>query len=436
MTNVALVVLDTLRKDAFDRHFDWLPGRRFDRAFATANWTVPVHASLFTGRYPSEVGVHAKRMHFDTQEPSLAERLREAGYTTRAFSANTNVTGHFGFDRGFDEFSTPDQFDHLSDDRLFDWRAFNQTTTATGVRKYLRGLFECVQSDAQTIPSLVSGVKVVTGGNGVEYGGCRELRSELGSMDIGSDEFLFCNLMETHEPYRAPSAYRRVDVPPLTESVGDIQFGSVTVAHVRRAYDDCARYLADAYRSVFDVLAGEFDVVITLSDHGEMLGERGALGHEHGLHRPLVHVPLVISGDGLEGTVQETVSLLDVHETVLDLAGETSEARGRSLVGTVEGRDCLTEYNGLTTWSERKLVENGKEELVPTYDEPRHGFAADPDGYGYETIDGFVETGSGGPRHPESRLSELIADLAVRDVDPDQTVPDEVADRLRDLGYA
>lgn len=55
--NIALIVLDTLRKDSFDEHFDWLPGRRFENAWAPSHWTVPVHASLFTGHYPSEVGV-------------------------------------------------------------------------------------------------------------------------------------------------------------------------------------------------------------------------------------------------------------------------------------------------------------------------------------------------------------------------------------------
>jgi len=140
MTNIALVVLDTLRKDAFDRHFEWLPGRRFECAYTTANWTVPAHASLFTGRYASEVGIHAKNMYCNCSEPTLAEQLREADYTTRAFSANTNITGHFGFDRGFTDFRTPEQFEHMTDDDLFDWREFSRMTDSTGARKYFEAV--------------------------------------------------------------------------------------------------------------------------------------------------------------------------------------------------------------------------------------------------------------------------------------------------------
>lgn len=99
MTNVALIVLDTLRKDRFDRYFDWLPGVRFERAYSTANWTVPAHASLFTGLHPSETGVHAKNVYLDVPEPVLAERLANVDYTTRAISANVHATGHFDFER-------------------------------------------------------------------------------------------------------------------------------------------------------------------------------------------------------------------------------------------------------------------------------------------------------------------------------------------------
>jgi arylsulfatase A-like enzyme len=92
MTRVALIVLDTLRKDAFDQYLSWLPGRRFEQAWSTAKWTMPAHASLFTGKYPSEVGVNAKSEGLDCSEPVLAEVLSDVGYTTHAFSANLMVS--------------------------------------------------------------------------------------------------------------------------------------------------------------------------------------------------------------------------------------------------------------------------------------------------------------------------------------------------------
>jgi arylsulfatase A-like enzyme len=439
MTNIALVVLDTLRKDAFDRHFDWLPGQRFERAYSTANWTVPSHASLFTGKYASEVGIHAKNMYCDCPDPVLAEQLQSAEYTTRAFSANTNITGHFDFDRGFSDLKSPKRFEHLNNEKLFDWRTFNRGTTETGIRKYLKAVYECGISDSATIPSLIAGVRAVRdSGTGVEYGGLIEARDTISEMDLGEQEFLFVNVMEAHEPYQVPSEYRTVEEPSMTNSIGDLTVGSVNAKQTKQAYEDCVNYLSDEYEHFFETLQRDFDYIITLSDHGEMLGENEAWGHEYGIYPELTHVPLCISGDGFEGTCTETVSLLDVHETVLDLAGiaTESESRGQSLVTDIEGRDRLTEYLGLTSWSEKKIADHWDKREVERYDEELRGYAAVDEYYGYETIDGFEETGSTQVDSPSEQLASIVSELNVRNVEQDNEIPDEIKEQLEDLGYA
>ena len=80
--SVAIVVLDTLRKDTFDRYFEWVEGTVFDNAYSTSHWTVPAHASLITGKYGSEVGVHGKSRMFDYPGDTIVEKLQESGYTT------------------------------------------------------------------------------------------------------------------------------------------------------------------------------------------------------------------------------------------------------------------------------------------------------------------------------------------------------------------
>jgi arylsulfatase A-like enzyme len=442
MTSIALVVLDTLRKDAFDRHFDWLPGMRFENAYSTANWTVPSHASFFTGQYASEVGVHAKNMTLDCDALTLAEQLRAAGYTTRAFSANTNVTGYFDFDRGFDDFRAPKQVKHLNDDSVFDFRRFARSPDTTRAEHHLKLLYEIVTGDWATRPSLAAWarnviVRRVTGKhNGVKYGGLIEAQRKLADIEFGKREFLFLNLMETHEPYRVPSDYRTVAEPDMAESVGEINFGGENTEQTKQAYEDCARYLSDSYREVFEELREDFEYVITLSDHGELLGEHDAWGHEYGVYPALTHVPLTISGDGLDGERTETVSLLDVHATVLDAAGVDGDSRGRTLLGDVEGREYLTEYHGLTSWSENNLAENGYGDRIERYDRERRGYASPDNYYGYQTPDGFEEVGTDERDDPERRLEELVADLDVREVETDNEVPEEIKDQLEHLGYA
>lgn len=433
MTSIALVVLDTLRKDAFDRHFDWLPGLRFENAYATANWTVPSHASFFTGQYASEVGVHAKNMSLDCEEPTLAEQLRAAGFTTRAFSANTNVTGYFDFDRGFEDFRAPKQIEYLNDDSVFDFREFS--TDAIGIKHHLELLSNIVTGDSATIPSMTALIRKVRGeNNGVEYGGLIEARRELADIEFGEREFLFLNVIETHEPYRVPSEYQTVEEPDLTDSVGDIDFGSANTEQTKQAYEDCARYLSDVYRDVFEELRETFEYVITISDHGELLGEHDAWGHEYGVYPSLTHVPLVISGDGLDDERTEPVSLLDVHQTVLDIAEIEGDSQGETFLGEVEGRESLTEYLGLTMWSKDKLTENGYDDRIERYDRTLRGYVSTEDAYGYETLDGVVTTGE--IDNSEQRLRRLVDDLDIREVETDNEIPAEIEQQLEDLGYA
>jgi arylsulfatase len=438
MDNIAIVVLDTLRKDTFDEQFDWLPGRRYERAYSTSNWTVPAHASLFTGRYASEVAVHAKDIYLDCDRSVLAERLSAAGYTTRAFSANTNISGHFAFDRGFDHFLSPAEQRHLNDENLFDWRAFSRDSSRTGVGRYLDAVRQCVTADCRTLPSLLAGLRMKLRDEENAYRGTAEATERFGEVSFGDDEFLFANVMEVHEPYRAPASYRTVEEPDLTNAVGDLSFGTVDEERTRTAYEDCARYLSDAYRDLFDLLTDHFDYVITLSDHGELLGEHDGWGHEHGLYPELTHVPLVVSGDGLDGSCTAPVSLLDVHRTVLELAGvDAEDSRGRSLLGDVEERDSLTEYHGLTPWSERRLKENGYTDELAAYDADRRGCLT-ASGYGYETIDDVVTVGDVSTDEIRERIDALADDLVVEEAvgGTDGDVPDEVQSRLEDLGYA
>lgn len=136
MSSVALVVLDTLRKDAFDEYFGWLPGTRFENAYSTSGWTVPAHGSLFTGRYPSESGVYAKFETLSPSDPVLAESLSRAGYTTRGFSANANISDAFNFTRGFDEFHHSWRGERRHEG-VVDWGEFVSRTADMGPEKYV-----------------------------------------------------------------------------------------------------------------------------------------------------------------------------------------------------------------------------------------------------------------------------------------------------------
>ena len=117
---VVLITLDTLRYDALLATGEvegsaqmpltsaWLEkGAVFTRFYSASSSTQPTHASIFTGRHPWEHGVHANAVRFETDEPSIVEILRDAGFSTGAVVASFPVGSVVRFDRGFDTFVEP-----------------------------------------------------------------------------------------------------------------------------------------------------------------------------------------------------------------------------------------------------------------------------------------------------------------------------------------
>ncbi len=129
--NVLVIVIDTLRADHLSSYgygrptspqFDQLAknGVLFQNAVAPSSWTLPSHASLLTGRYPSEHGLKNVQPWLGWGQKNLngfatlGEALQRSGYRTGAFSANRIFfTGNVGLGRGFIHFE--DYFDSLSD---------------------------------------------------------------------------------------------------------------------------------------------------------------------------------------------------------------------------------------------------------------------------------------------------------------------------------
>lgn len=444
MTNIAIVVLDTLRKDHFDKYFDWLPGRRFERTYSTGNWTVPAHASLFTGSYASEVSVHAKNLNFDCESSSIAEHFSRKGYQTRAISANPNISPWFNFDRGFEEFyslTTPSFLNDYESGDVFDWVDFSHNSSRTGLLKYVEGIYRCLRSDSRLIPSIRFGIHRVRNSNsGVEYGGGIETLNLLNKISFGNNEFLFLNLMESHEPYETPSKYRE-DSPQLTHSVGDLKFnGGIPAQEVREAYDACAQYTSDIYQKIFDRLQDDFNYIITLSDHGELLGEGDAWAHEHGVRPELTHIPLCITHEDLTGEYTGTTSLLDVHQTIASLASLDVDSRGRNLLdsdNSTPSAEYLSEYHGLTPWSENRVRKYFDESILQEYDGKRFAYVGEE--YAYETNSG-IHFERAEPNLEldtiRNRIKQLKQNRNIRSAENSTDIPDEIAEQLSNLGYA
>ena len=203
MTRIALVVLDTLRKDTFEEYFDWLPGRYYTDAVSTSHWTIAAHASMVTGQYPGELGVNMKdteRGGFDG--PVLAERLQRSGFRTRALTANHYLAYSDGWDRGFDEFYTPW---HLQNKRAFETADLMSDVTngaePSGLADTLRLIYASEESTWRSLRLLIRmSLPGVT--HEMPDDGAQNVLNwvESNASSLREDEFLYVNLMEAHTP--------------------------------------------------------------------------------------------------------------------------------------------------------------------------------------------------------------------------------------------
>ncbi len=332
--NIVIVVLDTVRADrtglggersltpALDALGD--EGAAFTRVWANGPWTVPSHASMFSGLLPSSHRCTSRRFAFLPGSPTFAELLSDRGYETVAFFSNPwlsdRLTGMLvGFDERFSEVGP--------------------------------------------------GVEIL---NSTDQGGARTLANVTRwlSERRGEKPFLvFVNFLEAHLPYDPPADYRGeflTDAPSgFVVTTGwaqeyNARVRTATGEELERAarfYDGDVntsdRYLGELLRQLKGRGLYEDTVIIVTSDHGENLGDHGFLDHQFGVFGTLIDVPLVVRAPGLldVGRRDDPVTLTDIYDTVLAIAGVVDgpdTPHSRSLVsGPIEAsRPRIAEYAG------------------------------------------------------------------------------------------
>ena len=312
--SILLISLDTLRSDRVGAQRDGRPltpsldalargGTLFEQATSAAPWTLPSHASLFTGRLPYSHGARNEHQAMRPDLATLAERLRDAGYHTAGFTGGGYVASYFGFDQGFEIYEDHDE--------------------------------------------------TREGGPGPIFQAALAWIGGLGKAPF----FAFVHTYEVHYPYTHADfvdAGSRSMLGPLgLRELEAIHRGERVLTHAQREvvkamYDGDVLSADRQVGALLEALAsrGTLDsvIVVVVSDHGEDLwdhDEKWSPGHGHSLYEELLRVPMIVSAPGLVRAgerVRTPVSLIDLAPTLLDLVGlpGMAPAEGRSLAGILE----------------------------------------------------------------------------------------------------
>jgi arylsulfatase A-like enzyme len=345
-SNVLLIVLDTVAAGHLSLHgYDRSTspalaeiaeqGIRFDSARSASSWTLPSHATMFTGRWLHELSV-GWLTPLDETRPTLAELLGSRGYATAGFVANTMYcASDSGLGRGFtfyQDYIFPELTAFKSAILVRQvlmgmqaiWYSLDDWLEFARLRPYVTRLWRSLAIDRK-------GAAVVN----------REFLAWL-SHRVQPERpfFAFLNYFDAHYPYLlSPGRLHRFGVEPtdtrhhvLIQYWWDLdktRLPPQDLAFAADAYDDCIADLDEHLGSLFDELKGrgvlERTWLIIASDHGESFGEHaGVFCHGSSLYQTELHVPLLIIPPGGRATkqvVRETVSLRDLAATIVDVLG-------------------------------------------------------------------------------------------------------------------
>jgi len=326
--NVLLIVLDTVRADHLGFHgyerdttpsLDRLAADSvvFERFCSSAPWTLPAHATMFTGLWGFEHGADWLTP-MDGTCKTLAEVFSENGYATGGFVGNVSYcSSDWGIDRGFAHY---DDYEVNPIIAAYSASLFRALTPELG-------FFYGIRNDAETVTD-----------NFLEWLSTTEKRPF----------FAFLNYFDAHALYLPPPPYDTRFGPSagflhdwfsIRRDPTDEEMESFV-----RAYDGCIAYLDSHIGRMLDELRerGALDntLIIVTGDHGEHFGEHSLYEHANGLYMPLLHVPLVISfpGELAAKRVDGFASLRDLPATILDLAVPAAAGAlpGHSLVPLFE----------------------------------------------------------------------------------------------------
>ena len=312
-------------------------GIRFDCARSTSSWTLPSHASMFTGRWYHELPL-GWLTPFDHQEPTIAEFLGNHGFATAGFIANTWYCGQSsGLSRGFthyEDYIFP-KLTALMTCGMVSRALENYEVVIHFTRDNLQNI-GCLDAVEFIHELLTSNRKDAAEVN-------RELLDWLSTRDQpGRPFFAFLNYFDAHYRYvLKPGRLRRFGAEPddeykriLIDHWGTMDKAGVSpsgVAFASDAYDDCIADLDEQVGKLIDTLDQrgilEHTWLIVVSDHGESFGEHpNTFCHGTSLFDTEVRVPLLIIPPSkiqmaAALTVREPVSLRDIAATIADMAG-------------------------------------------------------------------------------------------------------------------
>jgi arylsulfatase A-like enzyme len=340
--NIAMLVIDTLRADHLGCYGYGRPvspnvdelakkSTRYSRSFSSSPWTLPSHASLFTGLFPYEHGAHTYLLEKPTYKKrkdgskrkiptgtyklkdkyfTLAEFLSQSGYATGAVAANVSfLSKRLNLHQGFDHYHVTFKRANKLNDLAFEW--------IDEVRNNNRGFF------------------------------------------------MFINYMDTHRPYNTtprPGLFKEPVIRDSNRLLDELKaevlgthkdpvFPPKLAKQVIAQYDTAIANIDEEIGRFITFLKSRklYDntLIVITSDHGEYFGEHFLVEHSKDVYQEALYVPLIVKGlYQREGSVsRDVISSVDLPGLIVRHLEQSVAPQGPRLFKRVPGNHPIVAEN-------------------------------------------------------------------------------------------
>ena len=372
----------------------------FDKAYTNSPLCAPSRYVFMSGKLPSRIGAYDNASELPSEVLTYGHYLRHAGYHT-ALSGKMHFCGADQL-HGFEERLTTDIYP-ADFGWTPDWEQPQQRPSWYHNMGSVLDAGVCVRTNQLDFDEEVTFAA----------------RQKLYDLARGNDERPFCltvSLTHPHDPYAISQRYwdlyrhEDIDMPRVSAAEVDADPHTLRLRHVS-AMDDTpvspeqirnARHAYYGALSFVDEQIGQLlatleetgladdTIIILLSDHGDMLGERG-LWYKMCFFENACRVPLIVHAPGrfAAGRVSQSVSTMDILPTLVDMAhnGDSPPAPealdGRSLWPHLHGRtghdEVIGEYFGEGTSAPLLMIRRDNYKFIHCPGDPDQLYMLDSD---------------------------------------------------------
>jgi arylsulfatase A-like enzyme len=396
--NIVYIVMDTARADTLscygseDKTSPFLDslaenGVKYERPISQAVWTMPSHASMFTGKHQHQHRVTTGEddlRNLDMVHSDLSER----GYETIGVVNVPFLWPQYGFDEYFDK------YDYVNSNYMSKTGIMGDIKDAKGIfGKFAAAIKSCYREEGfkgvfNLAKYLTKEVLLLN-----DSGAMKTNEIALDHVEESEDPFfLFINYLEVHDPYSPPFPYSHMFLDDKKKwlsltSLGifspyvrrhtphfyrnDVEVDEEELQTMKNLYKGEQRYLDRKIKELYESIKEDYPntVFIVTSDHGEAFGEHDHFEHFGSLHDEVTRVPLIEEfPEEISENIEYQIETRQLHDHIIDIADG-------DLKPMEEAEYAITEYPGRDIANNPHYVEG---EMI--YDFTKDSVSVEKDG--------------------------------------------------------